>query len=142
MKLPIGKATKTVVEYDGDKHYIDSVCSWVNITGLTETKLYRFFVYTEDDFGNKSVPQEIALIPFTRLDRELIGVASPKLTVSPSAMVVEWPNGLNSFVMEYHSLTYSYTDKDGNKQGEQVTTPRFYCGNLEMGTELTVDVNY
>ncbi|MDD2215594.1 MAG: DUF4998 domain-containing protein [Eubacteriales bacterium] len=141
-QIKLGKASKTVVEYDGEKHYIDSVCSWVNITGLTETKLYRFNVYTEDDFGNKSVPQEIALIPFTRLDRDLIGIASPKLTVSPSAMVVEWPNGLNSVVMEYLNLTYSYTDKDGNKQGSQVTTPRFYCGNLETGKELTVDVNY
>lgn len=141
-KLKLGKASKTVVEYDGEKHYIDSVCSWVNITGLTETKLYRFFVYTEDDYGNKSVPQEIALIPFTRLDRNLIGIASPKLTVSPSAMVVEWPNGLNSVVMEYHSLSYSYTDKDGVKQKGEVTTPRFYCGNLPTGQELTVDVNY
>ena len=141
-QLKLGKAVRTVVEYDGEKHPIDSVCSWVNITGLTETKLYRFKVYTEDEFGNASVPQEIALIPFTKLDRELLGIASPKLTVSPSAMVVEWPNGLNSVVMEYHGLTYKYTDKDGAVQSGQVTTPRFYCGNLATGQELTVDVDY
>lgn len=141
-ELNLGKATKTVIEYDGEKHYIDSVCSWVNITGLTETKLYRFLAYTEDDFGNKSVPQEIALIPFTSLDRDLIGIASPKLTVSPSAMVVEWPNGLNSVVMDYLSLTYSYVDKDGVTRNGEVTTPRFYCGNLATGQELSVDVKY
>ncbi|MEA4917606.1 DUF4998 domain-containing protein [Proteiniphilum sp.] len=141
-QLKLGKAVRTVVEYDGEKHPIDSVCSWVNITGLTETKLYRFKVYTEDEFGNASVPQEIALIPFTKLDRDLLGIASPKLTVSPSAMVVEWPNGLNSVVMEYHGLTYKYTDKDGAVQSGQVTTPRFYCGNLATGQELTVDVDY
>ncbi|WP_298653632.1 DUF4998 domain-containing protein [uncultured Proteiniphilum sp.] len=141
-QLKLGKASKTVVEYDGEKHYIDSVCSWVNVTGLTETKLYRFYVYTEDDYGNKSVPQEIALIPFTKLDRELMGIASPKLVISPSAMVVEWPNGLNSVVMEYNSLSYKYTDKDGAVQRGEVTTPRFYCGNLAAGEELTLDVDY
>lgn len=141
-QLNMGKASKTVVEYDGEKHYIDSVCSWVNVTGLTETKLYRFYVYTEDDFGNQSVPQEIALIPFTQLDRDLLGIASPKLVVSPSAMVVEWPNGLNSVVMEYQSLSYNYTDKDGAVQSGEVTTPRFYCGNLAAGKELRIDVDY
>lgn len=141
-QLNLGKASKTVVEYDGNKHYIDSVCSWVNITGLTETKLYRFYVYTEDEFGNTSVPQEIALIPFTSFDRDLIGIASPKLNVSPLAMVVEWPNGLSSVVMDYISLSYSYTDKDGVVQGGEVTTPRFYCGDLSSGQELKIDVNY
>ncbi len=141
-RLKLGKATKTVVEYDGEKHYIDSVCSWVNVTGLTEAKLYRFRVYTEDDFGNASVAREIALIPFTQQDRDLVGIASPKMTVSPSALVVEWPNGLNSVVMEYHSLSYSYTDKDDALQSGTVSTPRFYCGNLEAGQELTINVDY
>jgi len=141
-QLHLGKATKTVVEYDGEKHYIDSVCSWVNITGLTEAKLYRFRVYTEDDFGNASVAQEIAMIPFTQLDRDLVGIASPKMAVSPSALVVEWPNGLNSVVMEYHSLSFNYTDKDGAVQSGTVTTPRFYCDNLASGQELTINVDY
>ncbi len=141
-QLHLGKASKTVIEYDGEKHYIDSVCSWVNVTGLTEAKLYRFRVYTEDEFGNNSVAQEIALIPFTQLDRDLVGIASPKMAVSPSALVVEWPNGLNSVVMEYHSLSYSYTDKNGVVQKGTVRTPRFYCGNLASGQELTINVDY
>jgi hypothetical protein len=141
-QLHLGKASKTVVEYNGEKHYIDSVCSWVNVTGLTEAKLYRFRVYTEDDFGNNSVAQEIALIPFTSLDRDLVGIASPKMAVSPSALVVEWPNGLSSVVMEYNSLTYSYLDKEDVLQSGMVTTPRFYCGNLAAGQELTINVDY
>jgi len=141
-QLKLGKASRTVVEYDGEKHSIDSVCSWVNITGLTEARLYRFRVYTEDEFGNASVAQEIALIPFTKLDRDLVGIASPKMAVSPSALVVEWPNGLSSVVMEYHSLRYKYTDRNGAVQSGSVTTPRFYCANLAAGQPLTINVDY
>ncbi|KAA6300827.1 MAG: hypothetical protein EZS26_003019 [Candidatus Ordinivivax streblomastigis] len=141
-ELHLGQASKTVVEYDGVKHYVDSVCSWVNVTGLTQSKLYRFYVYTEDEFENPSVPQEIALIPFTQLDRDLVSVASPKLSVSPSSLVVEWPNGLNSVVMDYVSLSYQYTDKDGEQQNGSTKDARFYCGNLPAGQEVTVDISY
>ncbi len=141
-QMKLGKASKTVVEYDGEKHVIDSVCSWVNVTGLTEAKLYRFRVYTEDEYGNNSVAQEIALIPFTKLDRDLVGIASPKMAISPTALVVEWPNGLNSVVMEYSSLTYKYTDKDNVVRTGKVTTPRFYVGNLSAGKELSIDIDY
>ncbi|MDR2040007.1 MAG: DUF4998 domain-containing protein [Bacteroidales bacterium] len=142
-QLKLGKASKTIVEYDGVKQLeIDSVCSWVNITNLTESKLYRFKVYTEDEYGNPSVPQEIALIPFTELDRDLLGIASPKLTVSPTALVAEWPNGLNSVAMEYYGLSYSYTDKDGDPKSSTTTGTRFYCGNLEAGQKVTIDIGY
>ncbi len=141
-KIKLGKATKTVIEYDGKEHIIDSVCSWVNVTGLTEAKLYRFRAYTRDEYGNNSVAQEIALIPFTKLDRDLVGIASPKMAISPTALVMEWPNGLNSVVMEYNSLTYKYTDKDNVVRTGKVTTPRFYCGNLASGKELTIDIDY
>lgn len=141
-QLNIGKATKTVIEYDGEKHTIDSVCSWVNITGLTESKLYRFFIYTEDDFNNQSVPQEIALIPFTSLDRDNMSVFAPKLTISPSAFIAEWPNGLNSIAMRYFGLSYSYKDKDGETQSGNTTGSRFYCGNLVSEQKVQVDINY
>lgn len=58
-KIYMGKAKKTVVEYDDKRIVIDSVVSWVNITGLTVSKLYRFKVYTEDEYGNRSVPLSI-----------------------------------------------------------------------------------
>lgn len=141
-KLNFGKATKTVVEYDKEKHYIDSVCSWVNVTGLTESKLYRFYVYTEDDYGNQSVPQTIALIPFTRMDRDIMSIFSPKLTISPTAFIAEWPNGLNSIAMEYYGLSFSYTDKDGVKQSGNTTGARFYCGNLESEQKVDISVDY
>lgn len=40
-KIYMRKAKKTVVEYDDKRIVIDSVVSWVNITGLTVSKLYR-----------------------------------------------------------------------------------------------------
>jgi hypothetical protein len=141
-QMKLGKASKTVVEYDGKEHVIDSVCSWVNLTGLTEAKLYRFRVFTRDEYGNNSVAQEIALIPFTKLDRDLVGIASPKMAISPTALVMEWPNGLNSVVMEYNSLTYKYKDKDNVERSGKVTTPRFYCGNLAAGKELSIDIDF
>ncbi|GHT67923.1 hypothetical protein AGMMS50239_31960 [Bacteroidia bacterium] len=141
-ELKMGKASKTVVEYDGAKHYIDSVCSWVNVTGLTESKLYRIKCYTEDEFGNHSIPQEIAVIPFTSFDRDLLDVSSPKLTITPTALVVDWPNGLNSPIMEYQSLTYSYKDSDGADKSGSVSGTFFICNNLAASKDVTVNITY
>jgi hypothetical protein len=142
--MKLGKATRTIVEYDGKPHSIDSICSWVNITGLNTPKLYRFVIYTVDDSGNKSVPQEIALIPFTSQDSALIDVSPPRISSSPSAAIIDWPNGLNSVAMDYYSLRYEYEDRDGRKTGEvpKGTAPRFYVGNLEAGSEVPVTVTY
>lgn len=38
-QVKLGKARKTVVEYDDKVITIDSLVSWVNITGLTDPKL-------------------------------------------------------------------------------------------------------
>ena len=142
-KLKLGKATKTVIEYDGKvQKVIDSVCSWVNITGLTDSKLYRFNIYTEDDFGNQSVPQEIALIPFTSIDRDLLGIASPKLSVSTQEIIAEWPNGLSSVAMRFQDLSYSYVDKDGKTHGEDTDETWFRCKNLESGQKVQLKMDY
>lgn len=141
-QMKLGKASKTIVEYDRERLVIDSVCSWVNVTGLTQAKLYRFNIYTEDDFGNASVPQEIALIPFTKLDRDLVGIASPRLSVSPTALVAEWPNGLNSVVMEYHGLSLKYTDNDGKLNQETTSGTRFFCSNLTPGENAVINIDY
>ena len=76
-KIKMGKAKKTVVVYDENMPEptvirIDSVCSYVNITGLTEPRLYRFKIYTEDEYGSRSIPQEISLIPYTSYDRDVL----------------------------------------------------------------------
>jgi hypothetical protein len=156
-ELFMGKAVSTIVEYDGKKHYYNAngepvtssgdgaLVSWVNVTGLTEPKLYRFKVYTEDKSGNQSVPHEIAVIPYSSQDRDLIDISSPRISTSPSAAIVDWPNGLNSVVMDYYSLTYSYVDKDGEERGGEIAegvSPRFYVANLASGSEVIITVTY
>ncbi len=139
-QVKLGKAKQTVVEYDDQVITIDSLASWVNITGLTSAKLYRFSVYTIDEFKNQSVPQEIALIPFTSSDLEALALSSPSIQKSPSSAVINWPNGISSVLMEYCSLSFQYTDKDGVvRSGERGEDSRFFIGNVEP--EQTVEVN-
>lgn len=142
-QITLGKAKKTVIEYDDQVITIDSLVSWVNITGLTQPKLYRFHIYTIDEFENKSVPQEIALIPYTQSDFTSLAITPPKIMASPAAAVFEWPNGLSSTLLEYKSLSYEYTDKDNEvKKGNRDENPRFVIANLTPSQEVTVNVTY
>jgi len=142
-QIQMGKSKKTVIEYDDQKIVIDSLISWVNIPNLTQSKIYRFFVYTIDEFENKSVPQEIALIPFTSYDLETTVMTAPRVTTSPSSAIVEWPAGLNSLLLTYYGLTYEYTDRNGNVvKGERGSDSRFFVANLETGKPTTVNMTY
>src|SRR5690606_35122236 len=142
-EIKMGKAKKTIIEYDGQVIRLDSLVSWVNITGLDQPKLYRFKIYIVDEFDNASVPQEIALIPYTAADLENLAIASPRVMLSPSAAVIDWPNGLSSVVLDYYGLTFSYTDKDGQvRDGERGENARFFIGNLEAGEPVVVNMEY
>ena len=142
-QIKMGKAKKTVIEYDDQEIIIDTLASWVNITGLTQSKLYRFRISTIDEFGNKSVPQEIALIPFTRSDLASFAVSPPRVMASPSAAVIDWPNGITSVLMNYIALTFEYTDKDGVKRsGQRGTDSRFFIGNVTAGQPVELTMNY
>jgi len=142
-KIKLGKAKKTVVEYDKEVLIIDSLASYVNITGLTSTKLYRFKVYTIDEYGNKSVPQEIALIPYTATDLEALQVSTPRVMKSPSAAVVDWPRGISSVLLNYYGLSFKYTDKNGAvRSGVRGLDSRFFIGNVSAGQSVNVEMNY
>jgi hypothetical protein len=141
--VKLGKARKTVVEYDSKIITIDSLVSWVNITGLTQAKLYRFNIYTIDEHNNKSVPQETALIPFTEEDVNTLAINAPRTLLSPTAAVIDWPSGLSSVLLDYCALSFKYTDKDGAvRQGERAADPRFFVANLSPGTEASIEVTY
>jgi len=100
-------------------------------------------IYTIDEYGNKSVPQEIALIPFTQDGLDNLVVSPPRILASPSAAVVEWPSGISSVLMEYTGLSFEYTDKDGVvRKGERGEDPRFFVGNLSPGQTVTIDMEY
>jgi len=142
-RIILGKAKKTVVEYDNQVLTIDSLVSYVNITGLTSPKLYRFQVYTIDEYGNKSVPQEIALIPYTTGDLEALEVSSPRIMKSPSAAVVDWPNGISSVLMNYYGLSFEYADKDGVvRTGERGADSRLFIGNVEPEQAVSISMKY
>lgn len=142
-EILLGKAKKTKITYDDKEIVIDSLVSWVNITGLTQSKLYRFNITTVDEYGNESVPQEIALIPFTSTDLAGYAVTPPRVMASPSAAVVDWPNGISSVLMNYYGLKFSYKDKEGNTQsGERGADSRFFVGNLTAGEPVQIDMEY
>ena len=139
-EINLGKAKNTVVEYDGKSIVFDSVCSWVSIKGLTQQKLYRFSAYTTDQFGNKSVPQEIALIPFTSSDMENLSVATPRVIASPWAVSLTW-NNLSSVLLNYIDMTYQWTDKDGKViTGTCKEDPKISMSNLDAGKEASIDI--
>lgn len=142
-QIKLGKAVKTIVEYDDKVITIDTLASWINIKGLTMPKLYRFRVYTIDEYGNKSVPQEIALIPYTSSDLQNIVITSPRVLASPSSAVLSWPTGLSSILLNYVSLEYKYTDKSGTlREGDRTTNPRIFMANLTSGQQTPIDITY
>jgi hypothetical protein len=140
----LGKATKTIIEWDSISLRYDSLFSWVNLTGLTQPKLYRFKIYTTDDnFEDRSTPLEIALVPYTSFDREALAVPTPSMITKSDFLVINWNGGLTSEVMEFRGLTYSYANKNGDSiTGTKWYTPEFYLKGLEKNTETAVKVRY
>jgi hypothetical protein len=140
-EIKLGKAEKTVIEYDKEVITIDSLCSWVSIEGLTLSKLYRFNIYTIDQYGNKSIPVEIALIPYTAEDLATLVVPSPRIVYRPTETTVSWSENP---LMEYCELTFAYTDQSGvHRTGSQTgQRPSIIVDNLELGSQVTVNMRY
>jgi len=114
-KMNLGKAQKTVIEYDGKRVVIDSLCSWLNVKGLTEKKLYRFKIYTIDEFFDESVPMKMSVIPYTSFDRDLLDISQPRLiTKLDGSVIIDWPTGLDSQIAAFANFSYSYRKKNSN----------------------------
>jgi hypothetical protein len=146
-EIYLGKAIKTIIKYDGQPNdqpiVIDSVCSWVNITGLTMQKLYRFYIYTEDEHGNRSVPVEATAVPYTEDDAASLAVAIPRISASPWAASIDWPRGLSSLQFDYYGLIYTYHDSNGKTVADTLSeTPVIMIENMTPGQAVTVDVIY
>jgi hypothetical protein len=141
-EMKLGKAKKTVVEYDGKRIVIDSVCSWVGISGLNESRLYRFKIYTEDEYGNRSTPQEIALTPYTMNDVHALMLVPPSVTESVGAALLEWRDPIKSDLYELFSYKYNYTDKNGDKNGGEGddNKPVLFVENVINGEEVSIDI--
>ncbi|MDR2472290.1 MAG: DUF4998 domain-containing protein [Tannerella sp.] len=141
-QMKLGKAKKTIIEYDNERIVIDSVCSWVNISGLTEQRLYHFKIYTEDQYGDKSIPKEVQLTPFTKTDLNVLSLVPPNVIESTSAAVVEWSAPIESDLYQFFSYTSEYTDKDGAVhafQGDD-NLPSLIVENVQIGVEVPIKI--
>ncbi|MDR2424973.1 MAG: discoidin domain-containing protein [Prevotellaceae bacterium] len=146
-EIYMGKARKTIVEYyEGDelrRIVFDSVCSWVNIENLTSSKIYVFTIYSEDEFGNKSVPVEATGRPFT--DEELAGYAFPLpyTIATPSTMDFRWGDSISSSIYKFVDLDYSYTDRNDSLRKGKLTSdvrPSFSVNELGTGNVVPIKV--
>jgi hypothetical protein len=142
--LYLGKATKTVVEYDEVSEHkrvvIDSVCTSVNITGLTTPKIYTFTIYTEDEYGNRSIPVLAYGRPFTDEDMKGYTFPLPSQTATPATMDFYWTKGLavDDFY-NFAGLTYAYTDGDNQPcTGELQSGNRISVINLRPGEVYSI----
>lgn len=144
-QINMGKATKTVIECpdfpeEGNRRVIDSICSWVNITGLTELKTYQFTIYTEDDYGNRSLPLKAEGRPFTQENVEALGIASPVVVESSATALIEWKEPLSTRMYTVYRYNYEYTDRDGgvHNGGDEGDLPSFFVENIVKGTNVPV----
>ena len=144
-KIKTGKATKTVIECEdftetGNRRVIDSICSWVNITGLTQLKDYIFTIYTEDDHGNRSIPLTAQARPYTAENRDALELVSPSIIESTSAVLLEWKEPISAHTHTVYRHAYSYTDRSGavhtgNANGD---VPSFLVENIERGKDISI----
>ncbi|GHT21142.1 hypothetical protein FACS189430_00720 [Bacteroidia bacterium] len=127
------KAKKTVVEYGDVRLVIDSVCSWVNVTNLTVPNTYHFVIYTENEWGDKSIPVEARQTPFTSADREAL-IFTSSATASVTTGVVNIASAPELYTI--CSVRYSYTDGDNVKQSGETQERSFILSNLKSGASI------
>ena len=145
-----GMTGKTIVVIDEERPdsrviVIDSIASWLSVDGLTEPRLYRFKVYVENEHGQRSMPVENEFVPFTEYDKELLalGILDPAISLASSVLLMEWPIGLHTLMLEYHGMKFSYLDADSElHEGTLRRNPRIFASNLPQGEEVIFDMNY
>ena len=146
-EMNLGRSTRTVIECEdfteeGHRRVIDSLCSWINITGLTKSKNYTFTVYTEDKYGNQSLPFTFDATPYTSENLAALSLVSPKVTESVGSALVEWANPISSVAFKIEDYTYNYKDKDGKTMngGGEGDLPSFLVENINPNTDINVNM--
>ena len=148
-RITTGKAKKTVIECPdftepGNRRVMDSVASWVNVTGLTELKTYKLTIYTEDEHGNRSLPLNVDVRPYTAENRDLLQLVAPVVIESTSAANVEWRDRISALTHTVYRHSYSYVDKNGNTRTGDVIkndTPSFFLEDIEQEVDIPVTVS-
>ena len=145
------KAARTVIECEdftepGNRRVIDSLCSWVNVTGLTQLKNYRLTIYTEDQHGNRSLPlfwggkPYVDVRPYTAENLQALQLMPPTVIESTSAALLEWKNPLSVNTHRVYRYEWQYADRDNFKQtgGGKGDVPSFFVENVVKNTEVPV----
>ncbi|MDR2424375.1 MAG: hypothetical protein LBD59_06585 [Prevotellaceae bacterium] len=140
----LGKAKRTIVEYEGKTVPFDSVCSWLNITGLTESKVYTFKIYTEDENYNRSLSVTAFGTPYTSAERATLVAPQPMVLPTPYTAELNWQNGLSSGVVNIIGMEYSYIDADGAavRQTADPESTRLNITNLTENGTTRVAIKY
>ena len=140
--LRLSRATKTVVTWD-DQIRIFPLSTWVNIPELTESKIYRFTVYTEDDHGNRSVPLEIGAMPYNLSNLETLNIPDPRVTnTQEGGILVSWPQSMVGTLFEYRGGEYDYNDRDGNPFNDEFDGFSFAVNNFEEGDRVNITMTH
>ena len=139
--LSLGRATKTVVVWDDQERTLP-LSTWVGIGDLTEPKMYRFVVYTEDDQGNRSVPLEIEAMPYLRSNIETITIPDPRITNTIRGVLVSWPASIVNAIFEYRGGTYTYTDRYGDEHNGEFEGSFLSLRNLTAEDRVTIKMTH
>jgi hypothetical protein len=141
-QMNLGKAKKTIVRYGSEEIVYDSLCSWINITGLAMPNMYRFKIYTADDEGDLSTPVEIALTPYTAPDLAALSLSTPDVIQSTTSALVEWKSRLSSDLYDVYAYSYAYADKnrDTVKGGGEGDAVSFFVENVLRDVSVPIDV--
>jgi hypothetical protein len=145
-QMKLGKAKKTVIEFVQNGVdtviVIDSVCSWVNIKGLTQPNVYSFVFYSADEFDNRSTPVGIDLTPYTSVDRDGLNLPAPNMVQSTSSVNVQWASPLSSDLYDMYGYSYSYTDRSGTVRtgSGDGDDPSFVVQNIQRETPVVVEM--
>jgi hypothetical protein len=141
-EMNLGKAKKTVVKYGSETIVYDSLCSWINITGLTLPNMYRFKIYAVNDEGDMSTPVEIAMTPYTAPDLDALSLSTPDIIQSTTSALIEWKSRLSSDLYDVYAYSYKYVDQKGDTcsgdgDGDAVS---FFIENVMRDTPTPVDI--
>ena len=146
-QIRMAKAKKTVIECPdftetGHRRVIDSICSWVNITGLTQSKYYEFTIYTEDEFGSRSLPLTANVRPYTAENLNSIEITPPSINASSAAAQIEWTNGISALTHKVVNFEWKYTDRDGVvcTDGDEGDKPVIFLENVAAEKDIPVEL--
>ena len=146
-QIRMAKASKMVIECPdftepGNRRVIDSICSWVNVTGLTQLKFYELTIYTEDEYGNRSLPMKTNVKPYTAENLSTIEITPPYISASSTSAQIEWLEGVSALTHKVVSYSWQFTDRDGAviSYGDEGDNVVIFLENIASETDIPVNL--